>query len=203
MRSSVHFLIQWLTGEGLTQHDFGREVLPSLVEQAQVTVTTFRGIGRMSAPSNRTLKRTWRSWAKRPRSICMTPIGSFTPAAKNAPRSMSGSEARVDGNLLTDGCRIDGTVTRSIIGPGVYVAPRRDCPRFHFDERYCLSSEGAVLDRVITDKAVSIGAGAHVGGGDDNTPNQELPTRLNTGITVIGKHTQIPARHYYWAQCRN
>jgi glucose-1-phosphate adenylyltransferase len=50
----------------------------------------------------------------------------------------------------------------------------------------------ARVERAIVDKEVVIGAGAEVGYGVDNVPNRQYPARLNTGLTVIGKHTRIP-----------
>ena len=38
-----------------------------------------------------------------------------------------------------------------------------------------------------------VGAGARVGDGEDNTPNQAAPERLNTGLTVAGRRARIPA----------
>ena len=53
---------------------------------------------------------------------------------------------------------------------------------------------GAVVDRAIIDKEVSIGPNAVVGMGTDyDTPNRQEPGRLNTGITVVGKRAVIPA----------
>jgi len=53
---------------------------------------------------------------------------------------------------------------------------------------------GAVVDRAIVDKEVSIGPNAIVGMGTElDTPNRQEPTRLNTGITVVGKRAVIPA----------
>jgi glucose-1-phosphate adenylyltransferase len=53
---------------------------------------------------------------------------------------------------------------------------------------------GAVVDRAIIDKEVSIGPNAVVGMGDDmDTANRQEPGRLNAGITVIGKRSVIPA----------
>ena len=52
---------------------------------------------------------------------------------------------------------------------------------------------GAKVERVIVDKGVWIGEGAEIGYGVDNTPNRRHPERLNTGLTVIGKRTRIPA----------
>jgi glucose-1-phosphate adenylyltransferase len=53
---------------------------------------------------------------------------------------------------------------------------------------------GAVVDRAILDKEVSVGPNAIVGMGSDyDTPNRQEPSRLNTGITVVGKRAVIPA----------
>ena len=52
---------------------------------------------------------------------------------------------------------------------------------------------GAVLDKVIVDKQVVIGANTQLGFSDDNAPNQAEPDKINTGITVVGKSAQIPA----------
>jgi len=58
----------------------------------------------------------------------------------------------------------------------------------------CHIRAGAVVDRAILDKFVSIGPNAVVGMGDDfTTPNKAEPTRLNTGITLVGKRAAIPA----------
>src|SRR5690348_2437934 len=52
---------------------------------------------------------------------------------------------------------------------------------------------GAVVDRAILDKEVVVGPGAIVGDGPDfDTPNKQEPSRLNTGITVVGKRAIIP-----------
>jgi glucose-1-phosphate adenylyltransferase len=45
----------------------------------------------------------------------------------------------------------------------------------------------------VVDEGVHIGAGALLGDGEDNTPNQEAPERLNTGLTLVGLQAQIPA----------
>jgi glucose-1-phosphate adenylyltransferase len=49
-----------------------------------------------------------------------------------------------------------------------------------------------VVDRSIIDKEVVIGAGAHVGDGDDNTPNRTMPEQINTGISLVGKGSVVP-----------
>ncbi|MEI6777440.1 MAG: glucose-1-phosphate adenylyltransferase, partial [Chloroflexales bacterium] len=49
-----------------------------------------------------------------------------------------------------------------------------------------------VIERCIVDEDVKIGAGALLGDGEDNTPNHGAPDRLNTGLTLVGIHAQIP-----------
>jgi glucose-1-phosphate adenylyltransferase len=51
---------------------------------------------------------------------------------------------------------------------------------------------GAVVDRAIVDKRVTVGANARLGADGANTPNLKWPERLNTGITVVGKRAAIP-----------
>jgi glucose-1-phosphate adenylyltransferase len=50
----------------------------------------------------------------------------------------------------------------------------------------------AVLDRVILDKKVTVGDRTRITG-QSPIPNQEFPTHLSEGITLIGKRTVIPA----------
>jgi glucose-1-phosphate adenylyltransferase len=52
---------------------------------------------------------------------------------------------------------------------------------------------GALVDTSIVDSGVVIGSGAVVGHGDDHTPNVTQPKWLDTGITVIGERSRIPA----------
>jgi glucose-1-phosphate adenylyltransferase len=52
----------------------------------------------------------------------------------------------------------------------------------------------SVLDRMVIDKEVIIGPDSQLGVGDDNdTPNTLEPGRLNTGLSIIGKRSHLPA----------
>jgi glucose-1-phosphate adenylyltransferase len=104
-----------------------------------------------------------------------------------------GATANVHRSLISHGCQIWGTVERSVLSPGVRVDPGavvRDSI-IMFDT---VVRAGAVVDRAIIDKEVSIGPNAIVGlGADLDVPNRQEPGRLNTGITVVGKRAVIPA----------
>jgi glucose-1-phosphate adenylyltransferase len=115
-----------------------------------------------------------------------------TRSEERAPARI-GPTANVHRSLISHGCQIWGTVERSVLSPGVRVDPGavvRDSIVM-FDT---VIRAGAVVDRAIIDKGVSIGPNAVVGlGSDFDTPNRQEPTRLNTGITVVGKRALIPA----------
>jgi glucose-1-phosphate adenylyltransferase len=113
--------------------------------------------------------------------------------SEERPPARIGSTASVHRSLVSHGCVISGTVEHSILSPGVRVDPGaivRDSV-IMFDT---VVRAGAVVDRAILDKEVSVGPNAVVGTGIDfDTPNVDEPERLNTGITVVGKRAVIPA----------
>ena len=113
-----------------------------------------------------------------------------TKSEERAP-SKIGANAQVGGSLIANGCRIEGTVERSVLSPGVHVAEGaivRDSVILYD----AVIEAGAIVDRCIIDKRAVIGAGARVGDGDDNQPNAALPHVLNTGLTLIGEKSTVP-----------
>jgi glucose-1-phosphate adenylyltransferase len=114
-----------------------------------------------------------------------------TRSEERAPARV-GPTAQVHRSLISHGCVIAGTVVNSVLSPGVRVdvgAVVRDSIVM-FDS---VIRSGAVVDRAILDKEVVIGQGAIVGDGPyDDRPNKQEPGRLNTGITVVGKHAIVP-----------
>jgi glucose-1-phosphate adenylyltransferase len=114
-----------------------------------------------------------------------------TRSEERAPAKV-GSTAQIHKSLISHGCVIEGTVVNSVLSPGVRVdvgAVIRDSIVM-FDTTI---RSGAVVDRAILDKEVVVGQGAIVGEGPyDGPPNKQEPTRLNTGITVVGKQSVIP-----------
>ena len=63
---------------------------------------------------------------------------------------------------------------------------------------------GAEVDLVVCDKRVHIGEGAVVGHGDEEAKkmsNQDYPTHLYSGITLIGKEVLVPAKMKIGRNC--
>jgi glucose-1-phosphate adenylyltransferase len=102
------------------------------------------------------------------------------------PASYFGPLSHVEDSFISPDCSIEGTVLRSVISPGVKVAPKavvRDSILFHD----CVVEEGAQLDWVVSDKDAKIGPYCRVGGEmevEDDWPDQSK-------LTVLGKGAKI------------
>jgi glucose-1-phosphate adenylyltransferase len=186
-------LIDALTNEvGRTQRNLGGEVIPTLVNAGRVFAYPFHDywadVGTVQAyyEANMALL------AETPALDLYDQEWVIHTRSEERPAVLVGAEARVEGNLLCDGCRIEGTVIRSVISPGVYIAPGA-VVRDAIIMNDAVVESGAEVDRAILDKRVRIGTGAKVGWGDDNTPNRRWPERLNTGLTLIGKGAVVPS----------
>jgi glucose-1-phosphate adenylyltransferase len=112
--------------------------------------------------------------------------------SEERPPVKLGPQARVSQSLLCNGCIIRGTVEHSVLSPGVYVSPGA-IVRDSVVMNDTWIGPGAVLDKVIVDKQVVVGANARVGWGDEmSVVNKQQPDKLTTGISVIGKSAHIP-----------
>jgi glucose-1-phosphate adenylyltransferase len=83
-------------------------------------------------------------------------------------------------------------VTHSVLSPGVTIhegAVVRDS----IIMTDAVIGPYAQIDRCIIDKQVWIGPGTKLGVGDDFSPNWLEPTRINTGLTIVGRNAHVPA----------
>lgn len=181
---------------GAEQHpdlDFGKHVIPQMIEQARVVAYRFDGywvdVG--------TVESYWQT------SMDLldpaSPLGLFDSSWPLLTRSLErppvklGPQARVTRSLLSNGCSVRGQVDSSVLSPGVYVSPGA-VVRQSVLMNDAWIGPGAVLDRVVVDKEVIIGSGALVGFGDDlDTANLQHPDKLYAGISVIGKGAHLPS----------
>ena len=179
-----------LTNEKL--NDFGRDVLPAILNTHKVCAYTFEGywvdVGTLQAywEANMALL------AETPALDLYDPEWVIHTRSEEQPPVQVGPEAWVGGNLLSNGCIIQGIVERSVLSPGVCVAAGAIVRDSVIMNDTFVSSK-AKVERAIIDKEVYISEGAEIGYGVDNVPNRLYPERLNTGLTVIGKRAHIPA----------
>jgi glucose-1-phosphate adenylyltransferase len=182
--------------------DFGRDVLPWMVDQGRrVYAYEFAGywqdVGTVEAYWQTSL-----DLLTDDPGIELNDLGWLIyTKSEDRPPARVGPAASVSRSMISHGCVIDGTVERSVLSPGVRVAAGalvRDSIVM-FD---AVIEEGAKLDRAILDKEARIGAGASVGVGDDLRPNRHEPERLYAGITLVGKRAHVPGGVEIGRNCR-
>jgi glucose-1-phosphate adenylyltransferase len=182
--------------------DFGRDVLPWMVEQGRrVYAYEFAGYWQDVG----TVEAYWQTSVDLltdDPGIELNDLGWLIyTKSEDRPPARIGPGASVRRSMISHGCVIDGTVERSVLSPGVRVAAGavvRDSIVM-FD---AVIEEGATLDRAIIDKEARIGAGASVGVGDDLRPNRDEPERLYAGITLVGKRAHVPKGVEIGRNCR-
>ncbi len=173
-------------------NDFGRDVLPQIIKNRRVYSYAFEGywadIGTLQA-----------YWEANMALLAETPALDLYDSqwvihtrSEEQPPVVVGPDAWVGGNLISNGCVVEGVVERSILSPGVRVAPGA-IVRDSVIMNDTIIGPNARVERAIVDKNVIVGAGAEIGHGIDNIPNRLFPDRLNTGLTAIGKRARIPA----------
>lgn len=179
-------------GNPSSQHDFGRNIIPAMLAQDQrVYAYPFAGYWQDVG----TVQAYWETHmdllTDRPAFDLYDPSWVIHTRSEERPPAHIYSGAQVISSLISHGCIIKGRVEHSVLSPGVVVAENavvRDSILL-FDTHVGADS---VIDRSILDKEVIVGKNSHIGYGDDMTVNKQEPTRLNTGITLIGKRTHLP-----------
>jgi glucose-1-phosphate adenylyltransferase len=172
-------------------NDFGRDVLPRVISSCNAYAYTFEGywadVGTLQAywEANMALL------AETPALDLYDPEWVIHTKSEEQPPVQIGPQAWAGGNLISNGCIIEGVVERSVLSPGVRIEPGA-IVRDSVIMNDTVVKPSARVERAIVDKSVVVGEGAEIGHGVDNTPNKLHPNRLNTGLTAVGKWAHIP-----------
>jgi glucose-1-phosphate adenylyltransferase len=175
-----------------SKHDFGHDIIPMMVKRNdRVYAYSFSGYWQDVG----TVQSYWEAHmgllGEHPAFDLYDPSWVIhTRSEERPPASLRGNAQVVD-SLISHGCIIRGRVEHSVLSPGVVIeegAVVRDSI-IMFDS---VIGAGSVIDRSILDKEVVVGKNCYIGYGDDMTPNKLEPTRLNTGITLVGKRAHLP-----------
>lgn len=195
-----------LLEEDRKEVDFGMHLIPKAIERDDVFAYPFHDYWRDVG----TIQSYWQanmdllneesgiapeSWGIRPNvDSGNTGIADHPPA-----RFLSGSKCQ--SSMISAGCIIEGEVVNSVLAPGVHVAKGavvRDSILFHSVQ----VGEDSHIDLAVIDKRCHIGKKSRVGFGDEKTiVNRDFPTHLYTGITLIGKGSEIPEGYTIGRNC--
>jgi glucose-1-phosphate adenylyltransferase len=178
--------------ETRSQHDFGRNIIPGMVERGErVFAYPFAGYWQDVG----TIQSYWEAHMglleDQPTFDLYDPSWIVHTRSEERPPAHVHGDAQVNRSLISHGCIIKGQVEHSVLSPGVIVeegAVVRDSIVM-FDT---VIGAGSIIDRAILDKEIVVGKGCRIGYGDDMTPNKLEPTRLDTGITLVGKRSSLP-----------
>jgi glucose-1-phosphate adenylyltransferase len=180
------------TGSSPTQHDFGRNIIPTMVEHKErVYAYPFAGYWQDVG----TIHSYWEAHMKllddHPSFDLYDPSWVIHTRSEERPPAHVRSGAHIVQSLISHGCIIKGHVEHSVLSPGVVVEEGAIVRNsiLLFDT---VVGAGSVVDHTITDKEVVIGKQCQIGYGDDMTPNKLEPHLLDSGITLIGKRTHLP-----------
>jgi glucose-1-phosphate adenylyltransferase len=188
-------LIRWLQEDAMmadSSHDFGKDLLPRLVARGEAVFAYqfkdyWQDVGTLDSYYEANLA----FLGDHPPLHLNDPEWVLHTQSADRPPVRFESGCRVERSMLANGCRIAGTVERSILSPGVVVAPGavvRDSIVMHDT----VIDRGAVVDRAIVDKQVHIAAGVQLGWGEANTPNRACPEHLHSGLVTVGKSASLP-----------
>ncbi len=185
-------LTEWLHARDL--HDLGGGLIPEMVADPAVKVCAyeFEGYWANVGAAPAYYEANMALLADIPALDLNDPHWTIHTQSEQYPPVLFSDEARAHANLISDGARIQGDVTRSIIGPGVVIGPGAVVTD-SIIMNDAVIGRNAQVDRAILDKDVVVGANAIVGSGEDNIPNPAMPNILNTGITLVGQKSRIPA----------
>ena len=178
-----------------SENDFGMHIIPRAIQKDRVFAFPFYGywkdVGTVQSfwEANMDILRedsgiSPEKWGIRPNTEA-----DGLPMDRAPARFAKG--CKVETSMISAGCVVEGTVINSVLSPGVRVekgAVVRDSVIF---EDSTIRADARV-DLVICDKRVVVGAGAVVGQGDKTKVNEDYPSHLYTGITLVGKAATVP-----------
>jgi glucose-1-phosphate adenylyltransferase len=190
--------------EETRDEDFGKQIIPKALEEANVYGYPFEGywrdVGTIDAywDANMDLLKPGSGLSPEFRGI-KTNLNADRLRFDRPPAYVAGSGEVVNSVVSAD-CRIMGTVRNSVLSPGVIVeegATVSDCVVMHD----CLIRDHARVERCVIDKDVAIGRGAVVGVGNASVINSRFPDHVYSGFTLIGKGACVPAGSKVGTNC--
>ncbi len=172
--------------------DFGKHIIPKLLEQNKRLVTYvfddyWRDVGTIESywQANMELIKTVPEFNLYDRGWNI-----YTNAEKQEPHYVSG-DADVKSSLISDGCEIHGSVHGSVIGENVIIKKGALVKDSIIMDNTVIGENCSLVRTIVSDNCI-INDNVSIGFGE-NIPNINRPQIYNTGITVVGENSEIPA----------
>jgi glucose-1-phosphate adenylyltransferase len=185
--------------------DFGKEVFPKAIKSHQVNVHLFDGywedIGTIRAFYEANLSLA----SKNPPFDIRNREAPIFSRPRFLPPTIMGN-AKVNGSLIADGCRIGDNVTiensiiglRTVIGDGVTIKDSVVMGADHIEASDCDLmpigiGEGSVISGAILDKNCRIGKNVKITNADKvENQGEDEPLQIRDGISIVIKNATIP-----------
>ncbi|MBI2857047.1 MAG: NTP transferase domain-containing protein [Chloroflexi bacterium] len=166
-------------------HDFGRSIVPSMVQRDRVFAYEFSGywqdIGTVAAYYAANMELTRESPG-----LCLNGgwpvLSADLHAPAQGPQLLPGGMIRH--SLVSPGCIIEGVVENSILSPGVRVEGEAVVKNSVIMGNSVIGRQ-SVVDHCIVDEQVTIGRGCYIGFGAD-------PLADDRHISVLGSNVTVP-----------
>ena len=170
--------------------DFGTHIIPKMIDEKNVYAYEFydywMDVG------------TYDSYIETNLELCGdTALNLYDPnwkiytKSEDLPPVKVGENAKLTHSLISNGCKLDGTVDHSVLSPGVIVG-EGSLVKNSVILNDVVIGKNCMIENSIIDKNTVIGDNSIIGHGDDYTPNKDNPKVLSSGINVIGKKLILP-----------
>ncbi len=171
--------------------DFGMHIIPDMINKKKVYAYEYydywKDVG------------TYDSYLEANLELCHdTALDLYDPnwkiytKSEDLPPVKVGENAKISTSLISNGCRIDGTVEESVLSPGVIVG-KGSIVKHSVILNDVVIGDNCKIEDTIIDKNTVIGDNSVIGTGNDMTPNKDNPKVLSSGLNVIGKKLILPA----------
>ncbi|MGH7725234.1 MAG: glucose-1-phosphate adenylyltransferase family protein [Candidatus Eiseniibacteriota bacterium] len=187
-----------------SEHDFGKDLFPRFLARgveiyAHLFPQYWQDVGTLDSFYRANME----LLSSRPPIELADPEWIIHTVSLDLPPVKVGAGASLAQTLAANGVRVDGTVARSILFPGVVIEPEavvQDSILMHGTRVL----RGAVVRNVIADKQAVIGAGAKVGGpAEPGIPKSRIcPEHLASGLTILGRGARLPEGIAIGRNCR-
>ena len=170
--------------------DFGSHIIPKMIDEKNVYAYEYydywMDVGTYDAYLETNLE------------LCGdTQLDLYDPSWKiytkseDLPPVKVGENAKLTHSLISNGCKLDGSVDHSVLSPGVVIGEGSSIKNSVILNDVIIG-KNCKIENTIIDKNTVIGDNSIIGHGNDLTPNKDNPKVLSSGINVIGKKLILP-----------